>query len=85
MTTGLAPLRFEDRIEVHLVVRAKHDKAIEYRHVIRKLAPEGPQEVARGTIVVVCARIVDGQPLKAIPIPDKVGRLIEAAPADMVF
>jgi len=79
-----APLRFEDEIEVHLIVREKKEKSLSYLHVIRKLTPEGPVEVARGIITTVCVRVAVGEPLKAIPMPAIVSERIEAAPRELL-
>ncbi len=47
------PLRFEDEIEVHLLVSEKKSKSLSYQFRIRRLN-DGPLEVARGALAVVC-------------------------------
>jgi YbgC/YbaW family acyl-CoA thioester hydrolase len=79
-----APLRFEDMIEVHVILREKRQKSLHWLHVIRKLEPTGLVEVARGTIVTVCIRVVEGEPLKAIAIPLVVAERLEAAPESVI-
>ncbi len=79
-----APLRFEDVIEVHVLVKEKRPKSLHWLHIIRKLASGGAVDAARGTIVTVCTRVVAGEPLKAIPIPSIIDGRIEAAPASVI-
>jgi YbgC/YbaW family acyl-CoA thioester hydrolase len=79
-----APLTYEDEMEVHLLVKEKKEKALHYLHRISKLTPNGPVEVARGTIICVCCRIAPGEPLKAIPIPEPISAAVQAAPASLL-
>jgi YbgC/YbaW family acyl-CoA thioester hydrolase len=44
----LRPLRFEDRVEVHLLVHERKAKAITFRFIFRRLNRNVPEEVARG-------------------------------------
>src|SRR5580692_4583308 len=49
------PLRFEDEVEVHMLVSEKKSKSLSYVFKFRKLnGPAGPVEVARGSLTVVC-------------------------------
>src|SRR5271169_2987870 len=50
------PLRFEDEVEIHLLVKEKKSKALSYVFKFNKLAsPSGDrEEVARGSLTVVC-------------------------------
>src|SRR6266404_4179076 len=48
------PLRFEDEVEIHLLVREKKSKALSYEFQFRKLNASPPVEVARGSLTVVC-------------------------------
>jgi YbgC/YbaW family acyl-CoA thioester hydrolase len=79
-----APLRFDDMIEVHLLVREKRQKSIHYLHVIRKLTPDGPVEVARGSITTVCVRVAGDEPLKAVAMPPALDAAVEAAPESVL-
>src|SRR5580658_8801922 len=56
-----APLRFEDEVEIHLLVSEKKSKALSYIFKFRKLNGPAPVEVARGSLTVVCVtRKADG-------------------------
>lgn len=79
-----SPLRYEDEMEVHVVVKEKREKSLHYGHRITRLTPEGRVLVAIGAITTVCIRVVEGEPLKAIAIPDRVNALVEAAPASVL-
>ena len=78
-----APLRFEDEVEIHVLVREKTRKSITCAHLFRKLNGANRQPVARGVMTLVCAEMTDGG-LKAIPIPAKINELIEVAPASVL-
>lgn len=75
------PLRFEDQVEVHLLVRVKKEKSLTYEFVFRKLDGQAAVEVARGLLTVVCAAM-DRQSgkMKAVPIPASVASRIEPTP-----
>ncbi len=76
-----APLRFEDEVEIHLLVAEVRTRSIRYVFVFRKVADGS--EVARGEVVAVCASVdkTTGT-LGAVPIPDAVRALIQPAPSD---
>jgi len=79
------PLRFEEEVEVHLIVREKRPKSLTYDFIFRKMDGERPgAEVARGSMTAVCVA-VEGQTgkMKAATIPERVARCIEAAPSDL--
>ncbi len=77
------PLRFEDEVEIHLVVAEVRKRSLRYQFIFRRL-PEGT-EVARGTIAAVCAS-VDKETGKLMPvlIPEDIRDKITAAPSDLV-
>jgi YbgC/YbaW family acyl-CoA thioester hydrolase len=78
------PLRFEDLVEIHLLVTEKRSKALTFQFRFRKLNGEPVEEVARGALTVVCvAHAADGS-MKAVPIPTEIAGKIEAAPAEML-
>ena len=56
-----SPLRFEDEVEVHLLVVEKKAKSLTYQFRFRKLNAKPHIEVARGTITTVCITHVDGK------------------------
>ena len=76
------PLRFEDVVEIRLLVKEKRIKSIVYSFVFRKLNEEPAHEVARGVLAVACVRYdrASGK-MVGIPIPDSIASHIDAAPA----
>jgi YbgC/YbaW family acyl-CoA thioester hydrolase len=78
------PVRFEDQIEIHLLVSEKKSKALSYRFIFRKLNETLPIDVARGELTVVCvAHHRDGK-MAAVPIPKELAARIEVAPAALL-
>ncbi len=76
------PLRFEEVMELHLIVQEKRPRTLTYRIHIRRIEPGPVEEVAVGRLVVVCvARKPDGG-IEAVPIPDSLASLIEVAPPE---
>jgi acyl-CoA thioester hydrolase len=79
------PLRFEDRVEIHLLVRAKGEKSLTYTFIFRKLNETPVQEVARGNVVAACvSRDKASGTMNAVPIPPEIARLIEEAPSSLL-
>jgi YbgC/YbaW family acyl-CoA thioester hydrolase len=77
-----APLRFEDEVEIHLLVVEKKSKALSYLFRFRKLNATPPVEVARGMVTVVCVRHNPDGSMSACHIPPHVADKIEVAPPD---
>jgi acyl-CoA thioester hydrolase len=77
------PLRFEEEVEIHLLVAELRTRAIRYEFIFRKVGGEG--EIARGQISAVCAKVdpVTGK-LIAIAIPDRIRSQISAAPPELM-
>jgi YbgC/YbaW family acyl-CoA thioester hydrolase len=77
------PLRFEDSVEVSLVVREKREKSLVYSFTFRKLNEHPVLEVARGTLAVACVKRdrATGR-MAAVPIPKSISERIEAAPRE---
>jgi YbgC/YbaW family acyl-CoA thioester hydrolase len=75
------PLRFEDEVEVHLLVAEVRSRSIRYQFIFRN-ASDGI-EVARGTIAAVCATVdkATGK-LVPVPIPERIREVIAPAPAE---
>jgi acyl-CoA thioester hydrolase len=86
------PVRFEDELEVHLMVARKGNKSITYQFRFRRLdsSPSAvpgrtsyaspPVEVARGLMTIVCvAHHKDGS-MASVPIPPEIAAKIEPAP-----
>ena len=77
------PLRFEDSVEVRLLVREKREKSLVYSFFFRKINGEPQREVARGTLAVACVkRDSESGKLSAVPIPPAIADKIEVAPAE---
>ena len=49
----LRPLRFEDEVEIHMLVSEKKLKALSYLFRFRKVNASPPVEIARGKVTVV--------------------------------
>jgi YbgC/YbaW family acyl-CoA thioester hydrolase len=77
------PLRFEDEIEIHLLVAEKKAKSLTYQFRIRKLNASPPVEVARGKVTTVCVTHQHGK-LSAAVIPKLIADKIEVAPAELL-
>ena len=78
-----APLRFEDEVEIQLLVAEKKSKALTYAFRLRKLNASKPHEVARGKITVVCIKMINGL-MKATSIPKAIAAKIQVAPARLL-
>src|SRR5512137_1970784 len=78
------PLRFEDEVQVRLLVERKGRRSLTYQFRFSRLNSSSPQEVARGRVTVVSVeRQADGS-LKAVPLPKTVADKIEEAPAQLL-
>ena len=79
------PLRFEDTVEIHLLVREKGERSIGYTIIFRKLDGGPPREIARGALTVACVtRDRPGGPMRSVPIPREIAQKIEVAPAELL-
>lgn len=81
----LRPLRFEETVDVQLIVIEVRTRSIRYGFRFWKPAGGERVEVARGQVVTVAAAL-DGASGKmaAVPIPEQVRSRIEAAPAEHI-
>ena len=78
-----APLRFEDEVEIHLLVAEVRTRSIRYVFIFRKIA-DGI-EVARGEVVAVCASVEKNTgKLGAVPIHEAVRAAIQPAPVKLL-
>src|SRR5436305_14715345 len=75
------PLRFEDEVEIHMLVSEKKSKSLRYTFRFRKLNGSAPLEVARGSLTVVCVTHQGGK-MKDATIPKAIADKIEAAPPE---
>ena len=77
------PLRFEDEVEIHLLVADKKAKSLTYQFRFRKLNASPPVEVARGTVTTVCVTQAHGK-MSATAIPKAIVDKIDVAPQEML-
>ena len=75
------PLRFEDEVEVHLLVREKSERSLTYDFVFRKFNVDPVVEVARGLLTVVCVKEDESGIMKSVPIPAVIAEKIQMAPS----
>jgi len=76
------PLRFEDEVEIHLLVESVQHKALRYLfRCYRMEQDQRCEEVATGRITVVCVRKDGDGKMKAAELPQVIREKIEAAPA----
>lgn len=77
------PLRFEDEVEIQLLVAEVRSRSIRYEFVFRRVGDDG--ETARGQITAVCAGVDKSTgKLSAKPIPDALRAQISAAPPELL-
>ena len=78
----VAPLRFEDEVEIELLVEEIRTRALRYVFRVRKL--DGTL-AAEGRIAIVCVRKekTTGQ-MKAVEIPPRIRERIESAPVELL-
>jgi len=76
------PLRFEDLVEIHLLVEEKRSKAIRYQIRFSKIVGDQREEVARGRLTVVCVTHDLGGTMKACTLPSEIAAQIEPAPPE---
>jgi YbgC/YbaW family acyl-CoA thioester hydrolase len=74
------PLRFEDLVELHLLVTEKRTRSIAYQVRMARIEPGPREEVAVGRLIVACvAKHPDGH-MAAVPLPHSLASQIETAP-----
>jgi YbgC/YbaW family acyl-CoA thioester hydrolase len=78
------PLRFEDLVEIHLLVAEKRSKAITYQIRFNRLAGNASEEVARGRLTVVCVGHDATGAMRATTIPEEIAAKIDAAPSELL-
>ena len=78
------PLRFEDEVEIHLLVSQKKSRTLSYLFKFTKL--NGPEwvEVARGSLTVVCVEKKKDGSFAAVKIPRALAAKIQVAPARLL-
>jgi YbgC/YbaW family acyl-CoA thioester hydrolase len=79
-----SPLRFEDLVEMHLLVREKKPKSISYQIRFRNLSATPVREVARGVLTVVCVAKHDDGSFRSTRIPHELAEKIHVAPPELL-
>ena len=65
------PLKFEDKLEIHLLVKEKRSRVLSYYFRFTKLGPDGKRElVATGSVTVVCVTHDRTGKMEAVSIPE---------------
>lgn len=82
------PLKFEDLVEIHLLVKEKRSRVLSYFFRFSKILPEGsasaPILVATGVVTVVCVAHWEDGRMEAIAIPEELAGKIEVAPGKLL-
>ena len=79
------PVRFEDTVEVHLLIKEIKTKTISFVFVFRKADGGREVEVARGGMTVICVtRDKDTGKMKAATIPQEIRSKLSVAPASLL-
>jgi len=81
----LKPLRFEEIVDIQLLVAEVRTRSIRYAFRFWKSDAGGRVEIARGTMTAVCATVdkTTGK-LGAVQIPEAISAAIQPAPAEML-
>ena len=79
------PLRFEDEVEIHMLVSKKKSKSLTYLFKFTKLNGKEKAEVARGSLTVVCVVKKPDGSFAAAPMPGAFAAKIEVAPAKLLI
>jgi YbgC/YbaW family acyl-CoA thioester hydrolase len=80
----VAPLRFEDEVQIHLLVQKKGRRSLTYQFQFHRLNGPEPQEAARGRLTVVCTMPRKDGTFRAVALPRLLSEKIEAAPAHLL-
>jgi len=82
------PLRFEDLLEIHILVKEKRSRVLNYLFRFNKLPREGsadePTLVATGVLTVVCVAHDRNGKMEAVSIPADLANKIEIAPIELL-
>jgi YbgC/YbaW family acyl-CoA thioester hydrolase len=81
----LKPLRFEDVVEMHLLVKEKREKVLHFQIRFRRLEPGPVVEVAVGHVTAVCVGKGTGGVFRSVPYPAEFARNIEVAPRELLW
>jgi len=78
------PLRFDDLVEIHLLVAEKRTRSLRYVFRFRKINAEPVIEAARGGVIIVCVRHFPDGHMESAPIPPEIAEKIQVAPAELL-
>jgi YbgC/YbaW family acyl-CoA thioester hydrolase len=78
------PLRFEDLVEIHLLVEEKRSKALRFQFRFSKVLGEQREEVARGRLTIVCVTHSADGVMKSTSIPADIADRITTAPTELL-
>ena len=78
------PLRFEDLLESHILVKEKRSRVLNYLFRFNKLAGESSILVATGVLTVVCVAHDRNGKMEAVSIPPALSDKIEVAPVELL-
>lgn len=79
------PLRFEDELEIHLLVAEKRPKVLTHFFRFTQVGESNRIEVATGRLIIVCvAQTAEGGMLST-PIPLNIFEKIEVAPSNLLL
>lgn len=81
-----APLKFEDSVELHLIIREIRNATVRYDVIFNKNTSGGQIEVARGSITIVHVGVDESTgKMSARPVPSWLLEKITAAPEDYLI
>jgi acyl-CoA thioester hydrolase len=79
------PLRFEEVVDIHMLVREIRNRSVSYEFIFSKLDGSQTVEVARGRLTVVCvAKDKETNQMKAVTIPPEIRNKLEVAPPELL-
>ena len=78
----MAPLRFEDEVEIHLLVREKNNKSLKLEFNFYNQSTHPPVKAAQGSLTVVCVDLAQNTgKMSAIQIPTFIAEKLDVAPS----
>ncbi len=79
------PLKFEDKVEIHLLVKEIQEKSITYQYQFRKIDGDDILAVARGEITTICVQLnAEKGEMESIAIPPQILEKMETAPPEIL-
>ena len=70
------PLRFDEEFDVRIRVAAISEKSMRYSCVLTR----GDEQIATGSLTIVCVSRQAGGPMRAVPFPPDIASRFEVAP-----